>query len=137
MDGGCYCGKIRYEVTGQPKLKAQCHCRECQYISGGAPSLFMFIPKDSFRYTSGTPKQFTRDDLKEAVTREFCADCGTHLLAHRPGMDGFSLKIGTLDDPAEFDMAQLAIFTVDKQPFHHIPDNIPVFDKRPETKSGS
>ena len=98
LEGGCYCGNLRYLAEGEAMLKAQCHCRECQYISGGAPNMFMLMPVDSFSYTKGTPKQFTRSDLEGAVTREFCAECGTHLLTRRPGLPAVILKIGTLDD---------------------------------------
>jgi hypothetical protein len=48
-------------------MKAQCHCRECQYISGGSPNMFMLMPIGGFSYSKGTPKQFTRS----AVTRAF------------------------------------------------------------------
>jgi len=78
LEGGCYCGHLRYAADGEPMMKAQCHCRECQYISGGSPNMFLLMPLDGFRYTKGTPKQFTRSDLERAVTREFCAECGTH-----------------------------------------------------------
>lgn len=44
FESGCYCGKICYRAEGQPPLKAQCHCRECQYISGGVPNLFILMP---------------------------------------------------------------------------------------------
>jgi hypothetical protein len=29
LTGGCYCGALRYEVTGDPMFQGQCHCREC------------------------------------------------------------------------------------------------------------
>jgi hypothetical protein len=83
-------------------MKAQCRCRECQYISGGSPNMFMLMPPDRFGYTKGMPKQFSRSDLENAVTREFCAECGTHLVTRRPGLPAVILKVGTLDDPAHF-----------------------------------
>ena len=84
--GGCYCGKVRYKASGDALFKGQCHCRECQYISGGSPNMFVLMPPTGFRYTKGTPRQFSRVDLENAVTREFCAVCGTHLTTRRPGL---------------------------------------------------
>jgi hypothetical protein len=86
FEGGCYCGQVRYMAEGKPRLKAQCHCRECQYISGGAPNMFMLMAPERFRYVSGTPKTFTRSDLDQPVTREFCENCGTHLTTRRPDL---------------------------------------------------
>lgn len=131
LEGRCYCGEVRYAADGDPLLKAQCHCRECQYITGGAPHLYMLMPAPGFRYTQGTPKTFTRSDLANAVTREFCATCGTHIVTRRPDLPTHViLKIGTLDDPTVF-APRMAIFTVDKQPFHHIPDGLPTFERLP------
>ncbi len=132
LEGGCYCGALRYAAEGKPVLKAQCHCRECQYISGGGPNLFMLIPAEGFVYTKGTPKQFKRADLENAVTREFCAECGTHILTRRPGLAQLVLKIGTLDDPAAAFTPQMAIFAVDRQPYHLIAEGLPVFDRLPK-----
>jgi hypothetical protein len=112
-------------------LKAQCHCRECQYFSGGSPNMFVLMPPDGFSYTKGTPKKFTRSDLEGAVTREFCAECGTHIVTRPPSVPGVVLKIGTLDDPTLFGEAKIAIYTVDKQPFHHIPEGMPAFERLP------
>lgn len=132
LDGGCYCGGLRYMAEGTPILKAQCHCRECQYFSGGAPNMFMLIPADGFRYTKGTPHLFTRSDLDRAVTREFCANCGTHIATRRPGLAAVILKVGTLDDPSQFGAPRMAIYTIDKQAFHHIPDGLPRFERLPK-----
>jgi hypothetical protein len=132
LEGGCYCGAVRYVAEGKPTLKAQCHCRECQYISGGSPNMFMLMPPEGFAYTKGTPKQFSRSDLEAAVTREFCAECGTHLTTLRPGLKAVILKVGTLDDPSLYGSPQMAIFTVDQQAFHHIPDGLPNFERMPK-----
>ena len=131
LTGGCYCGRVRYAASGDAALKAQCHCRECQYITGGAPNMFMLMPQGGFAYTQGTPKQFARGDLEQPVTREFCADCGTHLATRRPGLPFVILKVGTLDDPSAYEAPRMAIFTVDAQAFHQIPEGLPAFERLP------
>jgi hypothetical protein len=118
-------------AEGEPMMKAQCHCRECQYITGGAPNMFIVMPLDSFKYTKGAAKQFTRGDLERPVTREFCPDCGTHLVT-RPQRPVVVVKVGSLDDPKQFGAPQMAIFTIDKQLFHHIPDGLPAFERMPQ-----
>jgi hypothetical protein len=132
VEGGCYCGAIRYRVEGEPLFKGQCHCRECQYIAGGSPNMVLGMQESGFSYTKGAPKPFRRSDLENPVTREFCAECGTHLLSRAPGVPGaVLLKVGTLDDPSEYGAPQMAIYTIDKQPFHQIPEGVPVFERVP------
>jgi hypothetical protein len=132
LEGGCYCGALRYIAEGEAVMKAQCHCRECQYISGGSPNMFLLMPAGGFSYTKGAPKQFTRTDLERAVTREFCPECGTHLITRLPDRPFVVVKAGTLDDPALFGTPQMAIYTIDKQPFHVIPDGLPTFERLPK-----
>ena len=131
LEGRCYCGAIRYVAEGEPMMKGQCHCRECQYISGGSANVFIAMPADGFRYTAGQPKQFSRTDLKRAVTREFCPECGTQLVTRAPGLPAAIIKVGTLDDPTMF-TPQVAIYTIDKQAFHHIPAGMPAFERLPQ-----
>lgn len=131
VEGGCYCGQVRYKAEGEPMMKGQCHCRECQYISGGAPNMLLAMPLAGFAYTKGTPKAFTRSDLERPVTREFCPNCGTHLVSRAPGFPAAIIKVGTLDNPKDFGGPTMAIFTIDKQSFHHIPEGIPTFERLP------
>jgi hypothetical protein len=130
--GHCYCGQLRYEAGGDAVFKGQCHCRECQYVTGGMPALVMGVPAAQFRYTQGTPKGFTRRDIPNPVTREFCAECGTHVATRSPAMkEVVMLKVGSLDDPKLFGQPQMVIFSCDKQPFHQIPDSVPIFERTP------
>lgn len=132
IEGGCYCKGVRYSMEGEPVFKAQCHCRECQYLTGGSPNVFMAVPDAGFSYTAGTPKQFQRTDIDNAVTREFCGDCGTHLATRSPQMpDAVILKVGSMDDPSQYGGPQMAIFCCDKQSFHAIPEGLPAFDRVP------
>ncbi len=132
VEGGCYCGAVRYKAEGDALFKGQCHCRECQYGSGGGPSYLIALPEAGFGYTKGQAKGFTRSDLDNPVTRDFCPDCGTQLVSRAPSLPGAVLiKVGTLDDPKEYGEPQMAIFTIDKQSFHHIPEGLPSFERTP------
>lgn len=132
LEGGCYCGAVRYQATGDALFRGQCHCRECQYISGGHPNVIIGMSEAGFTYTKGSPKAFRRKDLANPVTREFCSECGTHLLSRAPGVPGGVLiKVGTLDDPSLFGRPDMVIFTVDKQSFHHLPSGVPTFERVP------
>ncbi len=131
VEGGCYCRAVRYKAEGDPLMSLQCHCRECQYVSGGSPNVIMGMPEAGFVYTSGEPAKYTRSDLENPVTREFCSQCGTHLTSRVPGMPLALIKVGTLDDVSAYSGPQMAIFTCDQQSFHQIPEGIPTFEKMP------
>ena len=131
LEGGCYCHGLRYVAEGEPIMKAQFHCRECQYITGGAPNVFIAMPIAGFSYTKGAAKQFTRTDIERPVTREFCPNCGTHVVTRAQGFPAVIVKVGTLDDPKQFGDPQMAIFTIDKQSFHQIPAGMATFERLP------
>ncbi|GGC90093.1 GFA family protein [Chelatococcus reniformis] len=130
LEGGCYCGGVRYVAEGEPMMKAQCHCRECQYVTGGSPNVFIAMPVAEFSYSKGAPKQFTRSDIERPVTREFCPDCGTHLVTRPALLPVVVVKVGTLDEPSVF-QPDMAIYTIDKQPFHEIAEGLKAFDRLP------
>src|SRR5947208_4698198 len=99
-------------------------------MTGGAPTTCIALPAGGFTYAKGRPKPFTRKDLERAVTREFCAECGTHLVTKVPGLPAAILKVGTLDEPKQF-RPQMAIYTCDSQDFHTIPAGMATFEKLP------
>jgi hypothetical protein len=132
LEGGCYCGAVRFSAEGDPLFKGQCHCRECQYFTGGHPNVVIGMPEAGFQLTKGSLKPFKRSDLENGVTREFCAECGTAIISKPPSMAGAVLiKVGTLDDQCVFPGPDMVIYTCDKQAYHHVPDGVPSFDKVP------
>ena len=128
--GGCYCGEIRYEINGALRVTTQCHCRECQYITGGNPAVFAVFSKNDFQYTAGKTTTFKRRDLVTPVVRHFCSNCGTAIGNKSPTNPNLMIvKVGTFDDQSFF-TPMLATFTCDKQSYHYIPEGIPTFEKR-------
>lgn len=128
ITGRCYCGDIRYAFEGEG-TPMQCHCRECQYISGGHPNAAFVAKKSGFRWLQGEPKSFARTDLETPRTRLFCPRCGTSLATLSPRFpDAIILKVGTFDDPSVFKPV-FAQYTGEAQPFHTLPEGVPAYEK--------
>jgi hypothetical protein len=130
VEGGCYCGGVRYRAEGEPLLKAECFCRECQYVTGGNSVLIMAMPVEGFKITKGATKAFARPDLEKPVSREFCPECGTHMITRAPSFPaGVILKVGSMDDPSQYGGPVSAHYACDAYDHHRLPDHIPVFQK--------
>ena len=134
--GGCLCGAVRYESTGDPVFSLQCHCRDCQRSSGTAYIAAMRVPAAEFRITRGTPKRYVSSaDSGNQITRAFCGDCGSPLyvqVSTRPDIVG--LRVGTLDDPSGF-RADSDIFVKSAQPWDHMNPALPKHQTYPPGKS--
>jgi hypothetical protein len=132
LTSGCYCGAVRYRAEGKILTRGICFCRECQHISGGGGSVIMAMPSAGFSYTSGEPAQFTRPDLDTPGTREFCDNCGTHLITRSPRMkDAVLIKVGSIDDQTVYGMPGAIVYTSEKQAYHCLPEGVPTFEKFP------
>jgi hypothetical protein len=75
--------------------------------------------------------------LNALVTRpkrksEFSAECGTHLATRARVTPAVVVKVGTLDDPSLFGSPKMAIYAVDAQDFHQIPEGMPRFERLPK-----
>ena len=78
--GGCRCGDIRYETSGEPQVVYYCHCRDCQRSTGSAFHVGLVMKQDQVAMLSGKPKgHTTTSDSGHEMTREFCSNCGSPL----------------------------------------------------------
>lgn len=102
IEGGCLCGKARYETEAEPITTAVCHCRNCQKQSGSALSVVVAFPAGSLD-TSGDSLTAYRDvgESGGAVLRYFCNQCGSPLITRAEFSPEVEfIKAGTLDDPS-------------------------------------
>ena len=100
IDGGCHCGKVRYEADIEPEKVILCHCTDCQVISGTAFRTVVFVPQSRFKLLEGGLKTYIKTaDSGNQRAMAFCIDCGTHLYA--TSVDGedeekiLGLRVGT------------------------------------------
>ena len=72
--GSCHCGRIAFEVEGDPKGVMACNCSICSRKG----SLMWFVPRDSLRLLTPEADMSTYTFNKHAIKHRFCPVCGIH-----------------------------------------------------------
>ncbi|WP_144637960.1 GFA family protein [Bordetella genomosp. 13] len=127
LTGGCQCGAVRYALSAGPITAATCHCRDCQYSSGGAPAHALIVPADAIRVSQGQPRQYRyAGGSGREVMRSFCPDCGTPLFGSSDGVPYAVVRAGSLDDPEAF-RPRVSLWTASAPSWHHVADDAPAF----------
>ena len=104
IDGACHCGNLSYEADIDPDKVGVCHCTDCQTLTGSAFSMFVPVPKASFRLRSGQPKIYVKTAESGAKRAQaFCAECGTRIYASAAVDDPpvFNVRVGTVRQRGE------------------------------------
>ena len=97
LTGGCFCGAIRYEMTGAPFYETNCHCSICRRTTGAPFVAWFSVARSGFRFVQGAAMRF-RSSAKG--TRRFCPACGTQLtFEHDDNPDELDVTTCSLDDP--------------------------------------
>lgn len=131
LTGGCLCGAVRYELTADPQMSLNCHCKNCQRQAGSAFSVIIGVPEGSVEVTGEVKTYVDHGDSGGRVQRQFCPNCGSPLFSlvdSAPGM--VWVKAGTLDDTSSLNPA-MNIFAKSKQAWLELGD-ILSFETLPE-----
>jgi hypothetical protein len=95
--GGCYCGRLRYEVAGAPFHRTNCHCSICRRTTAAPFVAWFSVRRADFRLVAGEPARFKSS---AAATRSFCTACGTQItFASDEHPDAIDVTTCSLDDP--------------------------------------
>jgi hypothetical protein len=131
LTGGCLCGAVRYETPAKPVIEGNCHCRDCQRVSGSGYAPTLFVPADSLTISGRVSYHDVQGDSGHAVTRGFCPACGSQLFGAVELMPGvIALRAGSLDDPAVYHPT-MDIYVASAQPWDFMDPALPKFDKLP------
>ena len=129
--GGCLCGAVRYEATGEPRLTGHCYCADCRKASGSGFIPFMGFAADQLRIT-GVTRTFTTKSYRGGdAVRNSCPTCGGLVFGGIVGQDtSHTIYAGSLDDASLF-RPRIAIFTRDRPDWAPIPAGLTEFETMP------
>lgn len=127
--GGCHCGAVRYEIEGEPRHAAVCHCEDCRKCAGAAGVAWMAVGVDEFAVVEGEPTLYRSS---ADGRRYFCGACGSGLYYVNekmlPGL--VDVQIATLDDPERY-APQAHIQTADELSWESQLADLPRFERYP------
>ena len=122
LTGGCLCGRVRYEIRGEPIWVVHCHCASCRRHTGSPMTTFVGLEEDQLSFSAGEPGRY---QSSPGVWRGFCAECGTPLTysgVRAPGE--MHVYLGTLDEP-EAVRPTRHVFTGEALSWFQIADELP------------
>jgi len=131
IQGGCQCGKARYEADSAISDLSHCHCSMCRKLHGAAFATFAGVARDTFRWSAGEDvlKTYPSSDTSD---RHYCGNCGSQLLVlYKPEPEVGYLTMGTVDGNPDCPLPYHQ-FVASKSPWHEITDGRPQHDTWPD-----
>jgi len=128
LTGGCFCGRVRYQIGSPLGAGRSCHCSRCRKAFSGSGSAYAEVAPGSFSWVSGE-ENLTRYESAPGYGLCFCQTCGTTLCGiHEREVHGVTL--GSVDgDPGV--KIEMHIFVASKAPWDHIGGDAPQFAEHP------
>lgn len=129
--GGCACGAIRYEISGEPLFENHCQCRDCQRESGTGHGSYLTFPRRNVELRGEAAHWDIVADSGNLKTRAFCPICGSPVYTTFAAMpDAFAVHAASLDDPGRF-KPQAVTYGVRGYAWDRLDSALPKFDKMP------
>ena len=98
ITGSCLCGSVSIAAETEVKMVINCHCTDCQNITGSVFGTLLFVDEDSVQ-VNGELSTFEHPaDSGNTLTKFFCPKCGSQVMGKNTGRKGFvGLRAGVLD----------------------------------------
>ncbi|MBB5208017.1 GFA family protein [Chiayiivirga flava] len=89
--GSCHCGKVAFDVDGEPDSALACNCSMCHRRG----SLLWFVPRDALRLRTPEADAASYTFNRHVIVHRFCATCGIH--THGEGVDGNGNRVAAIN----------------------------------------
>ena len=131
LEGGCLCGRVRYEIEGKPRFMYQCFCGKCRAASGASCVTNIIVDTAGFRITAGK-ESLTAHESSPQKFRYFCLGCGSPIYSQgEKTKHVVAVRCGTLRRDPGLRVAYHA-FVASKAPWVTLCDDRPQFDEWPD-----
>ena len=125
--GGCLCGRVRFEIHGAIRNVIYCHCSQCRKAQGSAFAANGIVVAADFRLLRG--KEWLRGyACSEDKSRYFCRNCGSPIISKRKSVPAeVRVRLGTIESDIR-ERPQAHIFATSKANWETIGEQLPQYE---------
>ncbi len=125
VTGECFCGSVKYQITGKLKDARSCHCSRCRKAFSSQASAYALVDGD-FAWLLGE-ERLTSYVGEHGFGLRFCQVCGSTLVGIHDGQV-HGITLGCLNDDPEIEIGR-HIFVGSKAAWEVIPEGVVQFDE--------
>ena len=103
--GSCHCGRVAFEVQGQPDSALACNCSICSRKG----SLLWFVPRAQLKLLTPEDAAATYTFNRQLIKHRFCPVCGIHPYGEGTDPQGRAMAAVNLRCLEDFDLASVPV----------------------------
>ncbi len=126
LTGECFCGEIKYVITGEIYDARSCHCSRCRKAFSSQASAYALVTPSDFKWVSGE-ELLTSYDGKDGSGLQFCSKCGSTLCGTYKGKI-HGITLGCLNEDPKIKLNR-HIHVASKASWETIPTDVPHYEK--------
>jgi hypothetical protein len=132
FSGGCLCGAVRYEISGDIRSFFHCHCSRCRKATGTGHASNVILKPERAAWTDGEAllRSYPVPGAKRFRT-VFCSVCGSPMPRIAPDLSIAVIPAGTLDDATDLAVTD-RIFWDSRAPWSCDRGDLPTWDTYPD-----
>ena len=124
ITGECFCGEVRYQVTGGLRDARSCHCSRCRKAFSSQASAYALVNPDEFNWVAGK-ELLTSYTGQHGFGLQFCSKCGSTLCGIFKGTI-HGVTLGCVNGDPKIELGR-HIYVGSKASWEAIPDGLPQY----------
>jgi hypothetical protein len=100
LSGGCFCGSVKFLIKDKFKDFYQCHCKQCQQLTGSAFASNILTDPGNIQWLKGHESIALYEHPTRVFSKSFCKVCGSGLPYINQSKTSLVIPAGSLNEPA-------------------------------------
>lgn len=101
LTGECLCGRVKFKLADNFKAFYQCHCKQCQQLTGSAFASNLFTAPENIEWLSGLDSILSYEHESRGFSKSFCKTCGSALPVINKSKTSLLVPAGSLNELPE------------------------------------